>query len=169
MHSLSSARRRGGSLRQRSREIRESRPTTENRIAQRLHRERKTQYVKDLEAKVENLTKTVETLESTRGSNGTSKTSRETKLLDALKQKISELEAENSSLRQVAFGFDLQQTTGVWVNDGSSTSSPSIVPLASPAQQQAFLLGGMPSPSSPLNSSPLNGVPHHVASFGFTF
>ncbi|KAJ3330042.1 hypothetical protein HDU76_006538 [Blyttiomyces sp. JEL0837] len=117
--------------------------TAQNRAAQRAFRERKEQYVRDLEMKVEALE------QDKKNSSRSSELAMEN---NTLKQRISELETENSILRDMTFSFDFSSVLGASVNPVSTVD---VKGLTGGSQLDGFGSGfnafstGLPSPNMP--------------------
>ncbi|KAI9205136.1 uncharacterized protein BJ171DRAFT_598715 [Polychytrium aggregatum] len=126
--------------------------TAQNRAAQRAFRERKERYVKELEARVHQLENMQTTTEPT--SNVTLES--ENKIL---KQKVEELERENSTLREMTFTFKYAPpTTTMPLSSPFKTDSP---PPQLPQATPSPLTAPVSNPATPSSlSTPQNwGTP----------
>ncbi|KAJ3191749.1 DNA-binding transcription factor yap1 [Irineochytrium annulatum] len=113
--------------------------TAQNRAAQRAFRERKERYVRDLEARVEELEN------ASKGGAASAPAAPSKDMMEVehenkkLKQRVSELESENSILREMTFSFDFPASSvpnapgSVIIPAANSTTSPLAPSLASPA------------------------------------
>ncbi|KAJ3286228.1 hypothetical protein HK104_009137 [Borealophlyctis nickersoniae] len=114
--------------------------TAQNRAAQRAFRERKERYVKELETRVAELEDAQRKAES-----GTLLAENE-----KLRKKLSQLESENSVLREMSFTFEYPITG---VNPAVASSIPTTVPTSIPSPPASSSAGQTPQQAN-MDGSP---------------
>jgi hypothetical protein len=135
--------------------------TAQNRAAQRAFRERKEQYVKDLEERVKLLEKAVSS--STGSDPSPSIVPDENVTLhkenSTLRKRIQDLESENNVLKEFAFNFKFDVGTGLATTPNFSTLStnaPLISPPASLVNTSSFVFSSDPFNQSQALFPPMN-------------